>query len=34
MHGVVVGQAVNLTTLENYYELFDELEELFQMKAM
>lgn len=33
MQGVAVGRAVDLTTLENYNELFDELEELFDIKG-
>ncbi|XP_057520598.1 auxin response factor 9 isoform X1 [Amaranthus tricolor] len=33
MQGVAVGRAVDLTTLENYNELFDELEKLFDIKG-
>ncbi|XP_021754396.1 auxin response factor 9-like isoform X1 [Chenopodium quinoa] len=33
MQGVAVGRAVDLTTLENYDQLIDELEELFDIKG-
>ncbi|CAM8941089.1 unnamed protein product [Rhodiola kirilowii] len=33
MHGVAVGRAVDLTTLEGYDHLIDELEEMFEIKG-
>lgn len=33
MQGVAVGRAVDLTILESYDQLIDELEELFDLKG-
>lgn len=33
MHGIAVGRAVDLTVLEGYDQLIDELEEMFDIRG-